>query len=408
MMSRTVRAPWNSISRAAVVVLAVTLLPVSALAQPAPATFTVLYAFQGGSDGAYPGGKLLVDAAGNVYGTTVDGGDRYGFGTVYKVDPAGNEFILHEFSGKNDGGYGSPGLVQDAAGNLYGATSAGGKSSCGGRGCGTVFKLDPTGKETVLYNFTGEDDGASPNGNLILDGAGNLYGTAYWAPYGYGGAVFKVDQSGNETVLHEFSGLPDGEFPIGGLWRDQHGNLFGTTSGGGGGACLAEGCGTVFKVNRKGKEIILYRFLGSPDGAAPFAGVIADSTGWLYGTTYNGGDPHCTDRGPGCGTVFKVNASGKEKVLYRFRNKKNERFPFSGLVQDAGGNLYGTTAGGDSAGTVFKLDPSGNETVLYRFTGGVDGCGPAGSLTFDSADNLYGAARGCGAHGYGVIFKITP
>lgn len=390
---------------AALVVLMPAMFTLLAAAEYVPATFSVLYAFQGGSDGAYPSGKLLVDSAGNIYGVTTDGGDKFGFGTVYKLDPTGTETILHEFTGKSDGGYAFGGLVQDGAGNLYGTTGAGGNVSCGGRGCGVVFKLDPSGKETVLYQFSGGNDGASPNGDLVLDEAGNLYGTTYWGPYGYGGVVFKVDQNGIETVLHEFSGLPEGEFPVAGLFRDQNGNLFGTTSSGGGGACWT-GCGTVFKVDTTGKLKTLYRFLGSPDGSSPFGGVIK-AGGHLYGTTYNGGHSACRDRGPGCGIVFRVNVAGKKETLYRFRDTKNERFPRGGLIQDAAGNLYGTTSGGDTLGTVFKLDPNGNETILHRFRGGDDGCGPEGSLSFDVAGNLYGVASGCGAHGYGVVFKIA-
>jgi uncharacterized repeat protein (TIGR03803 family) len=187
------------------------------------------------------------------------------------------------------------------------------------------------------------------------------------------------------------------------------GNLFGTTSEGGGGACLFYGCGTVFELSKTGQETIIYDFLGSPDGAFPFAGLLQGASGNFYGTTFDGGNSSCNDRGPGCGTVFEVNVSGREKILYRLRAKKNEELPAAGLIADASGNLYGTTAGNQttSFGTVFKLDASGKETLLYRFTGGGDGCLPIGDLTFDSAGNLYGAASLCGANGDGVVFKIS-
>jgi len=400
---------WSAALAVLVAMLVASLLPPVAGAQ----TFSVLYAFQGGTEGATPTGRLILDESGNLYGTTENGGNHYGFGTVYKVDTAGNETILYGFTGKADGGEPYGGLVRDAAGNLYGTTDSGGNSGCGGDGCGVVFKLDTSGNETVLYQFSGGSDGGSPNGDLVLDQAGNLYGTAYWGPYGYGGVVFKVDTNGNEAVLHEFNGLPDGEFPVAGVFRDNQGNLYGTTDAGGGGPCFG-GCGTVFKVSKAGKETILYRFLESPDGAFPIAGLVPGTSGNFYGTTYNGGHPGCTDIGPGCGTVFVVNGSGREKVLYGFRGKKKEGLPFGGLVRDAAGNLYGTNEGdllfGKATfyGSVFKLDTKGKETVLHRFTGGNDGCAPRASLTLDSAGNLYGTASGCGAYGNGAVFKIAP
>jgi len=409
MMLRTGSGPNGariSISRVAIVAwtLAAALFPALVAPQWAQAeTFKVLYAFQGGpNDGATPAGKVILDASGNLYGMTQYGGARtLGWGTVFKLDTAGKETVLYSFTGGADGGYAYGGLIQDAAGNLYGSTSEGGNGSCGGDGCGVVFELDTTGKETVLYQFSGGSDGGDPNGDLVMDKAGNLYGTAYWGPYGYGGAVFKVDRKGNETVLHEFNGLPDGEFPVAGVFRDNQGNLFGTTDAGGGGPCFG-GCGTVFKVSKTGKETILYRFLESPDGAFPYAGLIPGTTGNFYGTTYSGGDPACDQ---GCGTVFEVSAAGREKILHRFHENEGGN-PLGGLVRDAAGNLYGTTLGGNY-GRVFKLDPQGKETVLHSFKGGTDGCAPLASLTLDSAGNLYGTASGCGAYGNGAVFKIA-
>ncbi len=400
----------------AALALAAALVPAWAVPRPGGGVrFKVLYSFQGSpNDGATPAGKLILDASSNLYGMTEYGGARtLGWGTVFKLDTAGKETVLYAFTGGTDGGYAFGGLVRDPAGNLYGSTSAGGYPSCGGDGCGVVFELDTTGKETVLYQFLGGNDGADPNGDLVRDTAGNLYGTAYWGPYGGGGVAFQVDRNGNEAVLHQFDGLPDGESPVAGVLRDGKGNLYGTNSAGGGGACWG-GCGTVFKLSKTGKETILYRFLASPDGAFPYAGLVPGATGNFYGTTYNGGDQACTDMGPGCGTVFEVSASGREKVLYRFQGKKKEGFPFGGLVRDAAGNLYGTTAGdflfgrATLYGTVFKLDTRGKETVLHRFTGGADGCTPKGNLTLDSAGNVYGVASGCGAYGDGVVFRITP
>jgi uncharacterized repeat protein (TIGR03803 family) len=392
------------------------LIPALLAPQAHGQTFKVLYTFQGGpDDGATPAGKLIMDSSGNLYGLTEFGGARtLGWGTIFKLHTTtGKETVLYRFTGGADGGYAYGGLVRDAAGNLYGTTSAGGSTNGCGEGCGTVFKYHKNGHETTLYQFQGGNDGASPNGDLVRDKSGNLYGTAYWGPYGFDGVVFKVDKKGNETVLHQFTGFPDGQFPIGGLIHDGKGNLFGTTSAGGGGACMG-GCGTVFRLSKTGKEAILYRFLASPDGAFPYAALLRGKSGTFYGTTHDGGDPTCTDLGPGCGTVFQVNLSGQEKILYRFRASKKEDLPIGGLIADAAGNFYGTTAGdvnfgrATSYGTVFKLDPSGKETILHRFTGGNDGCTPIGKLIFDSAGNLYGAASGCGATGDGVVFKITP
>ncbi len=390
----------------AAILIAVTVLAASQSARAE--TFKVLHAFQGGtSDGKSPSGKLILDASGNLYGLTENGGAQdLGYGTVYKVDAtSGNEQVLYIFTGGADGGYASGGLVEDAAGNLYGTTAAGGNASCGGNGCGVVFKLDTAGKEKVLYQFSGGNDGGSPNGDLVRDSSGNLYGTAYWGPYGGGGVAFKLNSKGHETVLHLFTGIPDGELPVGGLIRDAKGKVYGTTSAGGGGACWG-GCGTVFEISKGGKETILYHFLGSPDGNLPFAGLLAAGSGKFYGTTYAGGNPTCTFYGAGCGTVFEVDTSGREKTLYRFRPKKQQALPGGGLIADAAGNLYGTTS--DDYGTVFKLDTKGNETILHRFTGGDDGCFPVGDLTMDSAGNLYGVAGECGTADFGTVYKIEP
>jgi len=378
------------------------LLPADFLITPPvyAGTFKVLYAFQGGTDGGTPQGKLIMDAAGNLYGTT-----EYDYGSVFKLDPKGNLTVLHKFTGGADGGLPSGGLVRDTGGNLYGATAGGGKGpeEC----CGVIFELDTAGKETVLYEFSDGSDGATPYGDLFRDDAGNFYGTVYWIRAESPGGVFKLNRNGKETVLHDFTGIPDGASPTAGVFRDNEGNLFGTTSVGGGGPRF-EGCGTVFKVSKTGKETVVYRFLDLPDGAFPQAGLIPGTRGNFYGTTYIGGDPACNGfYGVGCGTVFEVSAAGSEKVLYRFHKSKNQAGPLGGLVRDALGNLYGTTSGSPN-GSVFKLDPHGKETVLHYFTGGTDGCDPVVSLTLDSAGNLYGTASACGAFGYGVVFEITP
>lgn len=242
-----------------------------------------------------------MDAQGNMYGTTFDGG-AYGDGTVFKVDPSSNETVLHSFTGGSDGYMPYAGLVMDAQGNLYGATFS---SDAPSQGNGVVFKLDPAGNETVLYTFTGGRDGAWPFAAMIMDAGRNLYGTTYvggnlnLSSGQGGGTVFKVDPSGNETVLHSFTGSGDGELPEGSLIMDQHGNLYGTTTGGG-----TYDFGTVFKLDPSGNETILYSFTGGDDGLAPVGGLVMDAANNLYGTTSGGGAFHnCYGF---CGTVFKL------------------------------------------------------------------------------------------------------
>jgi uncharacterized repeat protein (TIGR03803 family) len=323
----------------------------------------VLHSFTGKTDGAHPAlGSVLRDAAGNVYGTTVAGGSSAcpngGCGVVFKLAPTGKETVLHSFTGRADGANPLAGLTRDGAGNLYGATFAGGSTVCAG-GCGVVFKLAPTGTETVLHRFTGGVDGAKPLAGLVRDNAGNLYGTTSGGGAFHRGVVFKLDTSGKETVLHKFAGGADGSAPGagGGLVRDNAGNLYGTTDGAGGSTVCAGGCGVVFKLAPTGTETVLHRFRGGADGAHPAAGLVRDSAGNLYGITTLGG-------GVGCG--------------------------------------------GQGCGIVFKLAPTGTETVLHRFTAGKDGAGPDGGLVRDSAGNLYGTAQDGGAFRLGEIFKLTP
>ena len=355
---------------------------------------TVLHTFTGADDGAYPIGDLIQDPAGNLYGTTSYGGaGGAGAGVVYKLDPKGNLTVLYTFTGGNDGGYPYAGVTRDSAGNLYGTTNIGGSAG----GAGVVFKLDPMGNETVLYNFTGGADGGYPYAGVTRDAAGNLYGTTTYggSPAGQG-VVFKVDTNGNETVLYTFTGK-DGASPIAGVTRDSAGNLYGVTSGGG-----SSNLGALFKLDTTGKETVLFGFPAT-DGANPVAGVIQDSAGNLYGTTQGGG----TD---GAGLVFKLDGRGRETVLHTFTGGADGAEPLGGLIQDAAGNFYGTTeyGGAAGAGVVFKLDPNGNETVLYSFTGGADGAYPLAGVTMDSAGNLYGTTLDGGSAGIGVVFKLDP
>ena len=251
---------------------------------------TVLHAF-GGGDGSFPRGVLIMGADDNLYGTTGNGGTA-GYGAVFKLNPKGTEIVLHSFTVGNDGGYPSSGLVADASGNLYGTTYIGGASHLG-----TVFEVTPAGAESVLYGFCGQAncvDGAYPVASLVVDAQGNLYGTTLEGGSQSFGTVFRLTQKGAETVLYSFTGGSDGGLPVAGLIADSRGNLYGTTQRGG-----ASGYGTVFKVTPEGSETVLHAFTAGSDGAYPYAGVIADAHGNLYGTTYAGGSP-------GLGTVFEI------------------------------------------------------------------------------------------------------
>jgi uncharacterized repeat protein (TIGR03803 family) len=262
---------------------------------------------------------------------------------LFKINTSGKETVLHNFTGGKDGGFPFAGVTRDASGNLYGTTLYGGNCNRYG-GCGTVFKLDKSGKEDVLYTFTEGADGDMPFTDLILDAAGNLYGTTgYGGTYGFG-TVFQLGAAG-EKVLHSFTGDKDGGLPYGGLIRDKAGNLYGTTSGFG-------TAGNVFKVNAKGHEDVLYSFTGGTDGLNPYAGLVRDTAGNLFGTTAFGGTG-------GWGVVFKIDGNGQETVLYAFTGGTDGGTPYASLVRDSKGNLYGTTyyGGAFGLGTVFKLTP---------------------------------------------------
>jgi uncharacterized repeat protein (TIGR03803 family) len=405
----------------AMLMMAAVFLPMAAAAQSGGEADTnrVLYGFKGQPDGALPIAGVIRDENGNLYGTTELGGTATcsgpfpGCGTVFMVDPGGKETVLHTFAGHpTDGSYPSASLIQDANGNLYGTTDEGGTS-----GFGTVFKLDTNGKETVLYSFTGGADGAFPRGSLIQDANGNLYGTSSGNSTNCAigcGTVFKLDTAGTLTVLYTFTG-PDGDAPVAGLTMDAAGTLYGTTSRGG--AFCNGGCGVVFKLDPSGKETVLHSFKDSPDGAFPVGDLILDVAGSLYGTTSGGGYNHryCNF---GCGTIFKLAPSGKETVLYRFPALYTGVHPSGSVILDTAGNLYGTTdAGGDTkfcgevgCGVVFKLSKAAKLTVLRRFSPG-SGSYPAPTLVRDPSGAFYGTAAvggqftGCSC---GVVFKLTP
>jgi len=378
----------------------------------------------------HPMGNLVRDAAGNLYGTTFEGAGTgcggSGCGAVWKLVPSPDGTwmgsTLYVFKGP-DGANPAAGLIFDAAGNLYGTTSAGGTSTaCGPGGCGVVFKLTPntdgTWSESVLHNFIGAD-GGEPQAGLIFDAAGSLYGTAQsFGPTYNCGVAFKLTQSPDgtwtESVLHNFSCGPDGGDSDAGVVFDAAGNLYGTTINGG-----AYGAGVVFKLapnpDETWTESVLYSFSYGLGGSFPYhATLIIDAAGNLYGTTPSGGGSSCTAPGfgSGCGVVFKLapNLDGiwTESVLHTFIGGAEGAVPDAGVVFDAAGNLYGTTLyGGADFGVVFKLTSSGwSETVLHTFFG--YGRNPDAPVLFDPAGNLYGTASNGGEPPYGLVLEITP
>jgi uncharacterized repeat protein (TIGR03803 family) len=420
--------------------------------------FTLLYGFTGGLDGSSPNAGVVRDQAGNLYGTTTFGGhtcsrSRKGCGVVYKLDPAGHQTVLHAFTDGDDGGEPYAGLILDSDGNIYGTTEFGGSGgqgvvfkldrtghqtvlyafTTGGtdganpraalfrdqngvlygtasssvNGDGGVFKVDPSGQETVLYNFTGPN-GKMPQAGVILDPAGNIYGTAAFGGASDDGVVFKLDASGRETVVSDFPARPDGAGPQGGVVRDAAGNLFGTAIAGGASNfnCVppgASGCGVVYKIDPAGHETVLHAFTYD-DGAEPRAGLTMDAAGNLYGTTYLGGLYSY-------GVVFKVDPSGQETVLHSFNAEAGNDggLPYAGVVLDGTGNLYGTTwfGGKHLAGSVYKLDPAGVETILHSFAGEpTDGTDPTAGVVLDPAGNIYGTTFSGGSTNHGVIYKL--
>jgi uncharacterized repeat protein (TIGR03803 family) len=388
-------------------------------------TETVLYSFASQpGDGNYADAGLIFDNAGNLYGTTVSGGAHYG-GTVFELTAAGTEKILYSFGSQPDGSGPYAGVIFDDAGNLYGTTSYGGADKCSNAYvCGAVFELTADGTEKVLHSFGnpyGYDgargDGTDPQAGLIFDNAGNLYGTTTYGGDlecgGYGcGTVFKLTPKGKrnfkEKILYRFGRhAGDGQNPYAGLIFDSAGNLYGTTFDGG-----YYGYGTVIELTATGKEKALYSFgRYKGDGLHPQAGLIFDNSGNLYSTTTYGG-------AYGYGTVFELTADGTEKILYSFGGQSGDgESPTGSLILDTNGTLYGTTSFGGAyyAGAVFELTAAGTEKVLYNLGSQAgDGIYPYAALIFDNSGNLYGTTShggdlGCEApYGCGTVFKLTP
>jgi uncharacterized repeat protein (TIGR03803 family) len=371
-------------------------------------TETIIHTFTGNGDGGGPSdGALVRDANGNFYGTT-RGGGLNGGGIVYELSPTNagwTEQILYNFSPTHNGGYyPDGGVVSDGKGNLYGTTAFGGTNSAG-----TLFELTPassgTWTEKVLYNFPGGSSLQTAFGSISFDAAGNIYGLAEGGKNGAGVAYELMPGSNgnwNEKILHTFTGKNDGTVSYANcVVLDQAGNVYGVAGNG------PNDYGIVFELvhgsNGAWTEKILYAFTGAADGGGPYPSVVFDQAGNLYGAANFG--------------IYKLtpqsNGTWTQNLIYTFKGGTDGAYPNSPLTIDQAGNLYGTTSsGGSHRGTVFQLLPGKNgtwsEKILHRFVpNGVDGVYPGGGLTFDTSGNLYGTSGG-GASNAGIVFKITP
>ena len=390
---------------------------------------SALYNFNGSSsDPRLPYAGLVFDKAGNLYGTTEFGGTN-NHGTVFELTPSSSgswsETVLYNFTGNSDGGQPYASLIFDSAGNLYGTTDFGGITNCN-QGCGTVFKLSPGTSgwtESVLYSFSGSTDGRAPNARLAFDPSGNLYGTTSLggtvntACSSGCGTVFKLTPGSGgtwkESVLYAFAGASDGALPYGGLVFDPSGNLYGTASSAG-----AAAAGTIFKLTPGSggswTQSVIRTLTGGFSGKSPYSDLVADTSGNLYGTAFQGGTQQ------GYGVVFELipesNGKWKQKSLHAFGDAPSAS-PVAGLVIDSAGNLFGTTmlganqsACGGGCGTLFKLSRSSNGgwsyTVVHTFGRGLDGFHPTGDLILDGVGNLYGTTQGGGANGNGMVFQV--
>ena len=361
----------------------------------APIEYSVLHSFGSGPDGSSPEAGLIQASDGNLYGTTYyggTGGGTYGYGTVFKMNSSGQITILHSFN-QSDGSAPGAALIQASDGNFYGTTSSGGNYCCNG----TTFKMDASGNVATLHSFgSSSNDGSEPSAGLIQATDGNFYGTTGSGGAYHAGTIFKMDASGNVTIVHSFGSGSDGIRPEAGLIQASDGDLYGATSGGG-----AYGWGTIFKMDAAGNVTVLHSFGSGSDGSMPLAGLIQASDGDFYGTTYQGGKY-------GYGTVFKMDLSGKVTILYSFHSGMDGSEPWGDLIQASDGNFYGTTAVGGTYGygTVFKMDAAGNVTILHSFDNS-DGDAPLAGLIQASDGSLYGTTSAGGGSGDGTVFKIT-
>ena len=346
---------------------------------------TVLHTF-GRSDGSDPEAPLVQDADGNFYGTTFSGGAN-GYGTIFKLTPAGAYTVLHDFNG-GDGSNPAAPLVLGSDGSLYGTTLY---SVSSDPAAGTFFKVTPTGEFTVLHSFDDATGGGSGEG-LVLGSDGSFYGTTQGGGAYDDGTVFRITPQGAYSIVYSFSG-GDGRFASGPLTLGSDGNFYGVTSSGG-----ANQLGTVFKLTPAGELTTLHSFEGS-DGNSPISGLVEGDDGNFYGTTYGGGAYDINNGNGGAGTVFRITPAGAFAVLHDF-NGTDGVSPYYGLTRGQDGNFYGTTYH-----TAFQIDPFGDFTLLYDSETG--GGGMLNGIVQGADGSLYGTAQASDSVADGNFYKLT-
>ena len=372
--------------------------------------YSVFFSFSG-KDGSNPyAGLTPLNAHSGPFFSTTKKGGSHNFGTIFSLTTSGQEAVLHNFSGKEDGLQPTAGLTR-LNGTFYGTTANGGTGCPGSfyHGCGTVYRLSSSNKEEILYKFKGGADGAFPTGLIAI--GGTLYGTTYAGGEKCGcGTFFSLSPSGKHDVLYRFKGHTDSAGPNGSLLFVD-GTLYGIATGGDAGCSDYPDiipCGSVFKVTLSGEERLLHQFGYGDDGEFPSGGLVAVG-GALYGATSLGGSGHCEKYIIGCGSIFKLSTSGKEQVLYSFKNKSDGENPVGPLAV-AKGALYGATFNGGarcSCGILFKVTTAGGEKKMHVFEEGADGANPAANLT-NLSGILYGTTAFGGAHDRGTAFALTP
>jgi uncharacterized repeat protein (TIGR03803 family) len=395
-----------------------------ALRIPLTGSYKVLHRFRSFGGGARPL-TALTYARSTFYGTTFYGSptsssyNNFDDGTVFSMTKHGGTKTLYRFGSKHDDGLQPMGDLVSFDGKLYGTTSSGGVANRG-----AIYSITTAGVEKIVHSFYGGTDGGIPYAGLI-DVNGILYGTTYAGGNYSGcyqnegcGTAYSITPSGHKTILHSFAGGADGTGPAAPL-LDVSGSLYGTTENGGDACGISGGCGTVFRITPNGKETVLHAFKGGSDGAFPRAPLI-EVNGTLYGTTSEGGSS-CAEVGEGCGTVFRITPSGREKVLYAFKGGDDGLEPVAGLVE-ANGLLYGTTYSGGGytclfrigCGVVFAVTTTGSETIVHVFTGdyGNNGGQPSARLVYVDGKlygtTFYGGGKQCSSVGCGVVFAVRP
>jgi uncharacterized repeat protein (TIGR03803 family) len=385
------------------------------LVTAAATTTDVIFSFEE-DDGEYADTDLETDSAGNIYGTTVLGGE-HGSGTVFQLSPTPNGWqhtVLYNFTGGADGGEPYKGVTIDQRGNLYGTAVTGGSGSCEG-GCGVAYKLSKSGgtwHQTVIHAFTGGDDGSGPGARVTVDRSGNVYGMTPTGGTYSAGTIYKIHpraRSWDFQVIHTFTGGADGATGSAGRMLLGRDGLYGAATVGG-----KYGNGVVFQLRPTAVGEwdfrVLYPFHGQPDGSFPYGALLRAPSGKIYGTTYYGGEN-------GVGAVYELSpqlvGEWDGRVIYSFQTENDGNSPISNLVRDSAGNLYGTTSeGGLGSGIIFKLSPIGGgqwtESVVHPFAGPPDGGFSYNGMVPDRFGSFYGATVHGGTDDDGCVYKFTP